>query len=121
MKTQPLDFVQLTYNMRDRRTEQRLLPLAKEKGIAVIANRPLDGRQLFEQVANKSLPAWVREMGCTNWAQFFLKFVVSHPAMTCAIPATSKVAHMKENMGAMRGQLPDQATRAKMLSYIQSL
>lgn len=121
MKTQPLDFVQLTYNMRDRRTEQRLLPLAKEKGIAVIANRPLDGGQLFNQFANKPLPVWAGEIGCSNWAQFFLKFVVSHPAMTCAIPATSKVAHLKENMGAMRGELPDQAMRAKMLSYIQSL
>lgn len=121
MKTQPLDFIQLTYNMRYREAEKRLLPLAKEKGIAVIANRPLDGGQLFNQFENKPLPAWAGEIGCTNWAQFFLKFVVSHPAMTCAIPATSKVAHMKENMGAARGVLPDQAMRAKMLTYIQSL
>jgi len=121
MKTQPLDFIQLTYNIQNRDVEQRLLPLAKEKGIAVIANRPLGGGRLFDQFANNPLPAWAAEIGCTNWSQFFLKFVVSHPAITCAIPATSQVAHMHENMGAARGSLPDQAMRAKMLAHIQSL
>ena len=121
MKTQPIDFVQLTYNIRYREVEQRLLPLAREKGIAVIVNRPLDGGRLFDQYENKTLPAWAAEIGCENWAQFFLKFVVSHPAVTCAIPATSQVAHMKENMGAGRGDLPDQAMRTKMLKYIQSI
>lgn len=121
MKTQPIDFVQLTYNMRYRDVEQRLLPLAREKGIAVIVNRPLDGGRLFDQFENKPLPVWASEIGCANWAQFFLKFVVSHPAVTCAIPATSQVAHMKENMGAGRGDLPDQAMRIKMLKYIQNI
>jgi diketogulonate reductase-like aldo/keto reductase len=121
MKTQPIDFVQLTYNMRYREVEQRLLPLAHEKGIAVIVNRPLDGGRLIDQFENKPLPTWAAEIGCENWAQFFLKFVVSHPAVTCAIPATSQVAHMKENMGAGRGDLPDQAMRTKMLKYIQSI
>ena len=121
MKTQPLDFVQLTYNMLYRDVEQRLLPLAQEKGIAVIVNRPLDGGQLFDRFENKPLPAWAAEIGCTNWAQFFLKFAVSHPAVTCAIPATSRVDHMVENMGAGRGKLPDQAMRAKMLRYIQNM
>lgn len=121
MKTQPIDFVQLTYNMRYRDVEQRLLPLAKEKGIAVIVNRPLDGGRLFDQFENKPLPTWAAEIGCENWAQFFLKFVVSHPAVTCAIPATSQIAHMKENMGAGRGDLPDQAMRSKMLKYIQNI
>ena len=121
MKTQPIDFVQLTYNMRYRDVEQRLLPLAQEKGIAVIVNRPLDGGRLFDHFENKPLPAWAGEIGCANWAQFFLKFVVSHPAVTCAIPATSQVEHMKENMGAGRGELPNQAMRAKMLNYVQSI
>ena len=120
MKTQPIDFIQLTYNMRYREVEQRLLPLAKEKGIAVIVNRPLDGGRLFDQFENKPLPTWATEIGCANWAQFFLKFVVSHPAVTCAIPATSQVAHMKENMGAGRGELPNEAMRSKMLNYIQN-
>ncbi len=121
MKTQPIEFVQLTYNMQHRDVEQRLLPLAKEKGIAVIANRPLDGGRLFDHFENKPLPAWAAEIGCLNWSQFFLKFVVSHPAITCAIPATSQIAHMKENMGAARGVLPDQLTRVKMLKYIQNI
>ena len=120
MKTQPIDFIQLTYNLRHREVEKRLLPLAQEKGIAVIVNRPLDGGRLFDQFAHKPLPAWAGEIGCANWAQFFLKFVVSHPAVTCAIPATSQIAHMKENMGAARGQLPDPAVRAKMLKFIQN-
>jgi diketogulonate reductase-like aldo/keto reductase len=121
MRTQPIDFVQLTYNVLDREVEQRLLPTAQEKGIAVIANRPFQGGRLFERFAGKPLPAWAEEIGCANWAQYFLKFVVSHPALTCAIPATSQVAHMEENMGAGHGRLPDQATRMRMLSYLQSL
>ena len=121
IRTQPIDFVQLTYNMLDRAVEQRLLPAAREKGVAVIANRPFQGGRLFDRFANKPLPAWAGEIGCANWAQFFLKFVVSHPAVTCAIPATSQVVHMQENMAAGRGRLPDQATRARMLSYMQSL
>lgn len=121
IQTQPIDFVQLTYNVLDRAVEQRLLPAAREKGVAVIANRPFQGGQLFDRFADKSLPAWAGEIGCANWAQFFLKFVVSHPAITCAIPATSQVAHLQENMAAGRGELPDQATRARMLSYLQSL
>ena len=121
MKAQPLDFIQLTYNVRYREVEQRLLPLAKEKGIAVIVNRPLDGGHLFDRFANKPLPAWAGEIGCANWSQFFLKFVVSHPAVTCAIPATSQVAHMQENMGAGCGHLPDQAMRQRMLTYLQNV
>jgi len=121
METQPLDFVQLTYNIQNRDVEQRLLPLAKEKGIAIIANRPLDGGNLFDQFEKKPLPAWAAEIGCHNWAQFFLKFVVSHPAVTCAIPATTQLVHLRENMGAARGVLPDQKMRDKMLATIQDL
>ena len=121
LKSEQLDFIQLTYNITRRSVEQRLLPLAQEKGVAVIANRPLDGGDLFSQFKNKPLPNWASEYDITNWAQFFLKFVVSHPAVTCAIPATSKVTHMKENMGACYGRLPDQAGRDAMLKYIESV
>lgn len=121
IRTQPIDFVQLTYNILDREVENRLLPAAKEKGVAVIANRPFQGGYLFSDYANQPLPRWAREIDCHNWAQFFLKFVVSHEAVTCAIPATSQVPHMIENMGAGRGHLPDAAMRAKMIDYIASL
>jgi diketogulonate reductase-like aldo/keto reductase len=118
---EPFDFVQFTYNMADRDVEQRLLPLAAERGIAVIINRPFDGGALFGPVRGKPLPAWAAEFDCTNWAQFFLKFIVSHPAVTCAIPATSQVAHMKENMGAGFGRLPDAGARQRMFSYHEKL
>jgi diketogulonate reductase-like aldo/keto reductase len=111
------DFVQFTYNMVDREVEQRLLPIAKERGMAVIINRPFQRGGLFETVEGKALPDWAKEIDCDNWAQFFLKFVVSHPAVTCAIPATSQVAHMHENMGAAYGKLPDEDMRARMLKY----
>ena len=111
------DFVQLTYNLVDREAEQRLLPLAAERGIAVIINRPFQGGALFDLVKDKPLPAWATEFDCENWAQYFLKFIVSHPAVNCAIPATSQVAHMQENMGAAYGALPDKAMRARMLRY----
>lgn len=111
------DFVQFTYNIVDREVEQRLLPLAKERGIAVIINRPFQRGALFDMVEGKPLPVWAKEIDCQNWAQFFLKFIVSHPAVTCAIPATSQVVHMHENMGAAYGKLPDKAMRARMLRY----
>jgi len=111
------DFVQFTYNMVDREVEQRLLPIAKERGIAVIINRPFQRGGLFEMVEGKALPEWAKEIDCNNWAQFFLKFVVSHPAVTCAIPATSQLTHMHENMGAAYGKLPDKNMRVRMLNY----
>ena len=121
MKSQPIDFVQFTYNILDREAEQRLLPIAAERKIAVIINRPFQGGQLFPRFENKKLPEWAKEFDCKNWAQFFLKFITSHPAVTCAIPATSKVAHMQENMGALQGRLPDKALRKRMVSYIENL
>jgi diketogulonate reductase-like aldo/keto reductase len=117
----PFDFVQFTYNLADRSVEQRLLPLAAERRIAVVANRPFDGGDLFAAVRDKPLPAWAREIDCDNWAQFFLKFVVSHPAVTCAIPATSQAAHMAQNMGALYGRLPDAAMRARMAGHFDSI
>jgi diketogulonate reductase-like aldo/keto reductase len=121
MQREPLDFVQFTYNLRDREVEQQLLPLAAERGMAVIANRPLDGGGLIGQVRGKPLPPWAAEFDCASWAQFFLKFVVSHPAVTCAIPATSKVEHMRDNMGAGSGRLPDAAMRERMIGYFEGL
>jgi len=118
---EPFDFVQFTYNLVDREVEQRLLPLAAERGIAVIINRPFDGGALFGSVRGKPLPAWAAEFDCANWAQFFLKFIVSHPAVTCAIPATSQVSHMLENMGAGFGRLPDAGMRRRMLTHFEKL
>ncbi len=121
MRNQKLDFVQFTYNLLDREAEQYLLPLAVDKGIAVIINRPFQGGRLFDYVSHHPLPAWAKEIDCENWAQYFLKFIVSHPAVTCAIPATSRVDHLQENMAAAYGRLPDEAMRKKMIKYIESL
>ncbi|MDZ7662646.1 aldo/keto reductase [Thiohalophilus sp.] len=121
METEPLDFVQLTYNLLDREAEQHLLPLAQERGIAVLANRPFQGGGLFSRFASQPLPDWASAIDCENWAQFFLKFIISHPAITCAIPATSKVAHMRENMGAGYGRLPDAKLRRRMSEYVRGL
>lgn len=121
METEPFDFVQFTYNIVDREAEQRLLPLARERGIAVIVNRPFRRGALFDQMRGKPLPTWAVEIDCGNWAQFFLKFIVSHPAVTCAIPATSRVDHMRENMGACLGRLPDQDARLEMIGYFAGL
>jgi diketogulonate reductase-like aldo/keto reductase len=115
------DFVQVTYSLADRSVEERLLPVAAERGIAVVANRPFDGGNLFSVVKGKPLPAWAHEFDCENWAQFFLKFIVSHPAVTCAIPATSSRAHMSENMGALYGRLPDTQLRARMVKHLELL
>lgn len=123
MKTKDLDFVQLSYNLVDRDVEERLLPLAREKGIAVIANRPFDGGSLVDRFQDPEhpLPGWASEFDIANWPQFLLKFIVSHPAVTCAIPATTKVEHMRENMGAAHGRLPDEKTRQRMLKYVRTL
>ena len=121
LNREPFDFVQLTYNILDREAENRLLPLAADRGIAVIANRPFRKGGLFGSVRGKPLPRWAAEIDCRNWAQFFLKFVVSHPHVTCAIPATSQVPHMQENMGAGFGRFPDQNTRQRMIDYVESV
>lgn len=121
MENHPLDFVQFTYNILDREAEARLLPLAAERGIGVIINRPFRRRGLINQFAGKPLPEWAGEIGATSWPQFLLKFVVSHPAVTCAIPATSQVPHMVENMGVGRGPMPDAGMRARMARYVEAL
>ncbi|MBT8118896.1 MAG: aldo/keto reductase [Gammaproteobacteria bacterium] len=121
MRTQQLDFVQFTYNIIDREAEEVLLPLAKEKGIAVIINRPFQRGGLFKKFERYPLPAWANEIDCMNWAQFFLKFIISHPAVSCAIPATSQIEHLRENIAAGFGVLPDEVMRKRMLAYINDL
>lgn len=121
MRNEPIDFVQLTYNILDREAEVRLLPLAAERGIAVIANRPFRQKALIQRFEDQPLPAWAGEIDCENWPQFLLKFIVSHPDVTCAIPATTQVKHMHENMGALYGRLPDPRTRERMVRYVESL
>jgi len=121
MRREPLDFVQLTHNILDREAEARLLPLAAERGIAVIANRPYRRKELIHRFQGQPLPAWSAAFGARNWPQFLLKYIISHPAITCAIPATTQVAHMRENMGALHGPLPDAATRERMARYVRSL
>ena len=121
MENQPIDFVQFTYNIEDREAEDRLLPIAAERGLGVIINRPFQRGSLIDRLEGHPLPEWAGEIDANNWAQFLLKFVVSHPAVTCAIPATSQVVHMQENMGAGTGRLPDAALRQRMIDYVESL
>lgn len=121
IRKQPIDFVQFTYNFADRDAEPRLLPAARDMGKAVIINRPFDGGALFGRVRGKPLPAFAPEIGCATWAQFFLKWVIGHPAVTCAIPATSQVAHMRENMGALVWPMPDEAMRRRMAEVVAKL
>lgn len=121
MTAHDLDFVQLTYNMVDRDAEDRLLPLATEKGIAVIANRPFRQKELVYRFDGEPLPDFASEIGAKSWAQFLLKFVVSHPAITCAIPATTRVDHVRENMGVASAPLPDATLRRRMVAYIKSV
>jgi aryl-alcohol dehydrogenase-like predicted oxidoreductase len=121
LETEPFDFVQFTYSIANRRVEQRLLPLAADRGIATLINRPYQGGRLFRRVKGKALPDWAADIDCASWGQYFLKFVVSHPAVTCAIPATSKLHHMVDNMGAGFGRLPDASIRQDMIAYLESL
>jgi diketogulonate reductase-like aldo/keto reductase len=121
LENEELDFVQLNYSIAEREAEQRLLPLATDRGVAVLVNRPFAQAQLFSKVRGKPLPPFAEEIGCASWAQFFLKFVVSHPAVTCAIPATSKVQHLTDNMQAGMGQLADAKIRQRMATYVAEL
>jgi aryl-alcohol dehydrogenase-like predicted oxidoreductase len=121
LETEELDFVQLNYSIVEREAEQRLLPLAIDRGVAVLVNRPFAQGQLFSKVRGKPLPAFAAEIGCASWAQLFLKFVVSHPAVTCAIPATSKVQHLIDNMQAGMGRLPAAEIRQRMAKYVADL
>ena len=121
MESKTLDFVQLNYSLGDRAAADRLLKIATDKGIAVMVNLPFGRGRLFNAVKGQELPEWAKEFDCNSWGQFFLKFVVSHPAVTCVIPATSKVRHMKDNMAANFGKLPTPAMRKRMLEYFERL
>ena len=116
-----LDFVQINYSIMERDAEEKILPLAQERGIAVIVNRPFGGGDLFHRVRGKPLPDFAAEFDCTSWAQFFLKWIVAHPAVTCAIPATNSVQHLDDNMRAGFGRLPDAKLRQRMIEAITNL
>ena len=118
MKAEPLDFVQLNYSIAERQAENRLLPLAQDKGIAIMVNRPFARARLFSAVQGQEVPAWAQELGMTSWAQVFLKFVVSHPAVTVAIPATSKPHHMEDNMAGGQGELLTPTQRERVAGLI---
>ena len=124
MRRHPLDFIQVNYSLGDRDAAERILPLATERGIAVLLNLPFGGRRgrnLVQQATGKSLPAWAADAGIESWGQFFLKYAISHPAVTCAIPGTTKVAHLLDNLGAARDPMPDAAMRKKMEAYWDSI
>lgn len=116
LRAEPFDFVQLNYSLEDRVAEQRLLPLAQERGIAVLVNLPFGGGGLLRELRNKALPPVAAELGCGTWAQLLLKFVLGHPAVTCAIPGTGNSEHMAQNARAGTGPLPDEAMRARIVA-----
>jgi diketogulonate reductase-like aldo/keto reductase len=118
MRSEPMDFVQINYSVGEREAEEKLLPLAKDRGIAVVANRPFASGDLLRRLRRRSLPDWAKEIDCDSWAQLLLKFVVAHPAVTCAIPATSDVAHLRDNMKAAYGRLPSEKMRARIAAAV---
>lgn len=121
LKSAPWDFLQINYSLGERDAEQRLLPLARERGVAVIANRPFAEGAMFRRVRGKPLPPWAGEIGVASWAQYFLKWILGHPAVTAAIPGTGKAEHMADNLAAGRGALPDERQRQRMAAYYDSL
>jgi len=121
LKAEQYDFLQINYSLGEREAEKRLLNVAREKSVAVIVNRPFAEGALFRRVKGKPLPPWAAELGIASWAQYFLKWIVSHPAVTCAIPGTSRPEHMKDNLAAGRGVFPDEDQRRKMAAYFDSL
>jgi diketogulonate reductase-like aldo/keto reductase len=121
MRSEPIDFIQVTYNIIDREVEERILPLARDRGIAVIINRPFQQGVLTEELEGEPLPQWAAEIGARTWAQFILKFIISHPAVTTAIPATTRIDHVRENVAAAEGPLPDEATRRRMAAHVEEL
>jgi diketogulonate reductase-like aldo/keto reductase len=121
MTTGDFDFVQFNYSIAEREAEERILPLARDLGIAVIVSRPFAQANLFARVRGKDVPVWAGAFDCKSWAQFFLKYILGHPAVTCVIPATGKPNHLLDNMGAGMGSLPDEATRRRMASFMDSL
>jgi diketogulonate reductase-like aldo/keto reductase len=121
MRTENFDFLQINYSLMEPEAEQSVLPLAQERGVAVIANRPFGAGDLFSKVRSKPLPDWVAEFDCRSWAQFFLKWIIANPAITYAIPATDKPDHLEDNMHGGIGRLPDAAMRRRMTEFVSSL
>jgi len=121
MKAEALDFIQVDYALDNRKADQRILPLAADRGMGVMINLPFGRGRLFKAVQGQSLPPWAGEFDCTSWAQFFLKYIVSHPAVTSAVPGTAKVEYLVDNLGAARGRLPDATMRRRMERFIDGL
>jgi diketogulonate reductase-like aldo/keto reductase len=121
IKAEPIDFVQFAYSINRREAETRLLPVTADRGVGVIINQPFDSGSLFSKVKGKPVPEWASEFDCTSWAQFFLKFLISHPAVTCVIPGTARPDHARDNIAAGLGRLPDEATRRRMHEHWQSI
>jgi diketogulonate reductase-like aldo/keto reductase len=118
LQREKVDFVQINYSVREREAEERVLPVAQERGVAVIVNRPFGGGNLFSRVRDKALPDFASEIGCESWAQLFLKWIVAHPAVTCAIPATSKLRHLEDNMRGGIGAMPDAKMRQRIAEAV---
>ena len=121
LRGERLDFLQINYSITEREAEQRILPLAQERGVAVIVNRPFGGGDLFGRVRSSQLPDWAAEFDCKSWAQFFLKWIVVHPAVTCAIPATGNANHLEDNIQGGIGRVPDAKARQRMVDFVSSL
>lgn len=121
LRSEKLDFLQINYSLQEREAEKEILPLAQERGVAVLVNRPFGGGNLFARVREKRLPEWAREFDCQSWAQFLLKWIIAHPAVTCAIPATSKARHLADNMQGGVGRLPDAKARQRMAELVSML
>jgi diketogulonate reductase-like aldo/keto reductase len=118
LRDEPVDFVQVNYSLGEREAERRILPLARDRGVAVIVNRPFSEGGLFRQVRARALPAWAADVDCASWAQFFLKWILAHPAVTCVIPGTSRPEHVMDNLAAGTGRLPDAPTRERMAALV---
>lgn len=120
LRAEALDFVQVNYSLGERDAERRILPLARDRGVAVLANRPFAEGGLFQRVRAQAVPPWAAEFDCESWAQFFLKWILAHPAVTCAIPGTSRPQHLVDNLKAAVGKLPDAATRDRMAAHVRA-
>jgi len=120
IRSEEIDFIQVNFSIQTRNAEKRLLEVAQDHEVGVLINRPYEGGNLFRRMKGKALPEWAAEWDISSWGQFFLKYIVSHPAVTCAIPATSKLHHLEDNMGAAFGRLPDENTRKKMVQYFEA-
>lgn len=120
LRSEKLDFLQINYSIMEREAEQRILPLAQDRQVAVIINRPFGGGDLFSRVRSTPLPDWAAEFDCRSWAQFFLKWIIAHPAVTCTIPATNNPRHLEDNMQGGVGRLPDAKMRQRMVEFVSS-